>query len=73
MNVTNTLAYYATELITTIKRFMVFAPTGRCENLLTVQGSLTERESLVQLTSLYQLVQISSYIYRKYYLPFLLN
>jgi hypothetical protein len=35
-----------------------------------LQGSLTEGPGLVQLISLYLLVQISSFLYWIYYLPF---
>jgi hypothetical protein len=37
------------------------------------QGTLTTREGSVRLTSLYQLVKIRSFLYRKYYLLVLQN
>jgi hypothetical protein len=43
----------------------VLLPPGK-----TPQGTLTEGEDSVRLTSLFQLVKISSFLYLKHYLPF---
>jgi hypothetical protein len=49
--VTNTLAYYDTKIITTVKSFILQTPDG--ENETNRQESLTKREGSVRLTSLY--------------------
>ncbi len=79
LTVMNTLVYYDTEFITTLMRCIVQAIDNSCSEFsFTVQswdinstllscqiqqGSLTEREGSVQLTSLYQLVHNSCLSY----------